>query len=47
MNEVFSKNGFVIIRNLISSNESKKLRLEINKVFQLPKTELSQRQIKK
>lgn len=46
MNEVFSKNGFVIIRNLISSEESKKLRLEINKVFKLPNTELTQRQIK-
>ena len=32
------KNGFSVVRNLISSKESKKFRLEINKVFQLPKT---------
>ena len=46
MDEIFLKNGFSVIRNLISSNESKKLRLEINKVFQLPKNEVSQSQLK-
>ena len=45
MNNDFSKNGFVVIRNLLSHEDVKRYKLNINKVFNLPEREMLQTEV--